>query len=123
MNNHPALTRLLLVAGPAVTFGVLFVFDIGAALTLAALALGGAILLVRSRSLTAAFRGPLHGPWWAAPLMGLGLIGVGLVLTALPGPGELRWALATLLGLVGMVIVVASLLLSVVVRFLSSPAD
>ena len=123
MNNHPALTRLLLVAMPTAIFGALIVGFIGPEFALAALALGVAVLVARSRSMGAALRGPWLGPWWAAPLMGLVLIGAAFALTALPGPGDLRWGMATLLGLVGMVTVVGSLLLPPFVHLRPSQAE
>jgi len=121
MNNHPAITRALLVAVPVATVAGLFV--IGPALALFALALGIAVLATRWRSLGAALGEPRRGRWWVAPLLGLALVAAGVGITQLPGPGDLRWGLATLLGLIGMVTAVGSVLLSLVVHLLPSQAE
>ena len=112
MNNHPALTRLLLVAVPTATLGVLFL--VGPALGLAALALGIALLALRWRSLASALRGRGRREWWTAPLVGLALIGAAVGITALPGPGDLRWGLASLLFVIGALVALGSVLHSLV---------
>ena len=120
MNNHPALTRLLLVAVPTATLAGLFV--IGPALGLAALALGIAMLALRWRSLAPALRGPGRREWWIAPLVGLALIAAAAGITALPGPGDLRWGLASLVFVIGTLIAVGSVLRSLVAVVSGPPA-
>ena len=112
MNNHPALTRLLLVAIPTATLAGLFV--VGPALGLAALALGIVLLALRWRSLATALRSPGRREWWITPLVGLALIGAAVGITALPGPGDLRWGLASLLFVIGALVALGSVLRSLV---------
>ena len=113
MNNHPVLTRLLIVAVPVGALAGLFA--IGPALGLSALALGIAVIALRWRSLGSALRGPGRGEWWLAPLFGLMLMGAAVGVTRLGGPGDLRWGLASLLFVMGTLIAVGSVLRSLVV--------
>ena len=110
MNNHPVLTRLLLVAVPTAAFAGLFI--VGPAIGLSVLALGIAAVALRWRSLAAALRGPGRREWWITPLVGLALIGAAVGVTQLPGPGDVRWGLASLLFLLGALIAVGSVLRS-----------
>ena len=120
MNNHPALTRLLLVAVPTATLTGLFV--VGPALGLAASALGIVLLALRWRTLATALRGPGRSQWWIGPLVGLALIGAAVGITALPGPGDLRWGLASLLFVIGALIALGSVLRSLVAIVSRPPA-
>ena len=120
MNNHPALTRLLLVAVPVATVAGLW--TIGPPLALFALALGIALLAGRWRSLGPALFGPRR--WWVAPILGLALMAMGVGIIALPiGSESVRWALASFIGLIGMVTAIGSALLALVVHLLPSQAE
>lgn len=113
MNNHPVLTRLLIVAVPVAALAGLF--TIGPALGVSALALGIAAIALRWRSLGSALRGSGRGEWWLAPLFGLLLMGAAVGVTQLGGPGDLRWGVASLLFVIGGLTIVGSLLRSLYV--------
>jgi hypothetical protein len=113
MNNHPVLTRLLILAVPVAALGALFA--VGPAFGVSALALGMAAIALRWRSLGSALRGPGGGAWWLAPLFGLALMGAAAGVTHLPGRGDYIWALASLLFVIGGLTLVGSLLRSLYV--------
>jgi hypothetical protein len=110
LNNHPVLTRALLVAIPAAILGGASFVGAGAAIP--ASALGLALLALRWRSVGEALRAPVGRSWWLVPALGAVLVVLGFGVIAMPGPGDLRWGLATLLGLVGILIATGSLLRS-----------
>jgi len=112
MNNHPAITRLLLVAVPTAALAGLFF--VGYAVGLFALALGIALVAARWRSLGPALFGPQRRPWWIVPAFGIALIAAAVGITQLPGPGDVVWGLATLVGVIGSVTALGSVLLSLI---------
>ena len=113
MNNHPALTRAILVAVPVGALASLFF--IGVAAGLFALALGMAVLAAHWGSLGAALGEPRRRRWWVAPLLGLALVAAGVGVTQLPaGSEDVRWGLGSLMGFSGVLTALWSVLLSVI---------
>ena len=114
MHNHVALTRTLLVV---VAIAVYLAFALaGSYMALLVLFVGIAILAARRRSLPDALLRPRRGHWWVWSLAGLATSGSGFLITNLPvpGPGELRWLLFTLLFFAGVLIVAASIVQALV---------
>jgi len=109
MNNHPVVTRILLVAVPVAGLAGLGI--VGPALAVSVLALGVALLALRWSSLGSALRVSGRGRWWVAPLVGLALVGASFGVTQLPGRGDYIWGLASLLFLVGAATTIGSVLL------------
>jgi hypothetical protein len=112
MNNHPVITRTLLLAVPVAALAGLAV--VGPALAVSALALGVALLALRWRSLGSALSAPRRGRWWFTPLVGLALVGASFGVTHLPGRGDYIWGLASLLFLIGALMALGSILLSLI---------
>ena len=110
MNNHPMLTRMLLIGVPvAALAGMAFM---GSVVGIVVLALGLVLLTLGWRAVSASFHGPSPKRWWFTPLLGIALFGVGIGITQLPGPGDLIWGLASLVGLIGVVTALVSVFLS-----------
>jgi hypothetical protein len=110
MNNHPILARMLLIGVPVASLAGMALF--GSVIGIPVLAVGLILLVLSWRAVSASLYGPSPRPRWFTPLLGIALFGVSIVFTQLPGPGDLMWGLATLLGLIGMVTVLVSVALS-----------
>ena len=110
MNNHPILARMLLIGVPVASLaGMAFM---GSVIGIVVLALGLVLLTLGWRAVSDSIHGPSPTRWWFTPLLGIALVGVGIVLTLMPGPSNLRYGLANLLGLAGLVTALVSVVLS-----------
>ena len=110
MNNHPIPTRMLLIGVPVASLAGMAFF--GSVIGIPVLAAGLVLLMLGWRAVSASMYGPSPRPWWLTPLLGIALFGVGIVFTQLPGPGDLMWGLATLLGLIGLLTALVSVAVS-----------
>jgi len=110
MNNHAIMARILLIAVPVAALGGMAYM--GSAVGIAVLAIGLALIVLGWRAVSESFHGPSPKRWWFTPLLGITLFGVGIGITQLPGPEDLIWGLATLVGLIGLVTALVSVALS-----------
>ena len=110
MNNHAILARMLLIGVPVASLTGMAFF--GSVIGIPVLAAGLVLLALGWRAVSASMYGPSHRPWWFTPLLGIALFGVSIVFTQLPGPGDLMWGLATLLGLIGLLTALVSVAVS-----------
>ena len=109
MHNNAALTRVLLLVVPIASFAAFALT--GLYIALSVLVAGIIVLVACRRSLPDALIGTWLGPWWVWSLVGLATSGSGFIVTNIPvpGPGELRWLLFTLLFFAGALIMGASI--------------
>jgi hypothetical protein len=110
MTNHPILTRMFLIGIPAASLSGMALF--GSFIGIPVMAAGLILLVLGWRAVSASIYGPGPKPWWFTPLLGIALFGVGIAFAALPGPTDLMWTLATLVGAIGLVTVLVSVVLS-----------
>jgi hypothetical protein len=110
MNNHAILGRMLLIGVPVAALAGMALF--GSVIGSVVLAVGLVLVMLGWRAVSASVYGPTLKRWWFTPLLGTALFGVGIVFTVLPGPGDLMWTLATLVGTIGMVTALVSVVLS-----------
>ena len=110
MNNHAILGRMLLIGVPVAALAGMALFD--SVIGIVVLVVGLVLVVLGWRAVSASVYGSTLKRWWFKPLLGVALFGVGIVFTLLPGPGELWWILATLVGTIGMVTVLVSVALS-----------
>jgi hypothetical protein len=106
MRSHPAVTRMVLVAVPLATIAL--TFAIGGAFGIAAAALGLVAILLVWRSFGDAIGGQSRR-WWPMPALGIVLVTAGFGALAMPWSSDVRWPLANLLGLSGMLLTIGSL--------------
>ena len=108
MSDHPGRTRILLVAVPVAAIAVLSLLGTPPGALVAIV--GVTIVVARRRSVATALAQPRANRWWIAPVVGLGLIGLAVGLPQLlPGPGDVKWGLSSLVFVAGAVTVIASL--------------
>lgn len=110
MSNHAILARTLLIGVPVASLAGMAFF--GSAIGSVVLALGLVLLTLGWRAVSASMYGTSLRRWWSTPLLGIALFGVGIVFTIVPGPSNVRWMLATLVGMTGLVTALVSLALS-----------
>ena len=110
MNNHPIPTRMLLIGVPVASLAGMALFD--SVIGIPVLAAGLVLLALGWRAVSASMYGLSPKPWWFTPLLGIALFGVGIAFALLPGPTDLMWILATLVGTIGMVTVLVSVAFS-----------